>query len=148
LRRAGSDLSREGFVDALEALDGWDENIMRRPISYGPGVRGGIPVRAFFSSPDLAEKRLVRETEDFVFEIPRDWPSDIMSGAVTSDSQNIGRFMSALARSTGETADAAVADAPPADAAPVAQPATGATLDSEVRTFPMEDPSPGGEPPQ
>ena len=72
LRRAGSDLSREGFVDALEALDGWDENIMRRSISYGPGVRGGIPVRAFFSSPDLAGKRLVRETEDFVFEIPRD----------------------------------------------------------------------------
>jgi hypothetical protein len=74
-------------------------------------------------------------------------PSDIMSGAATSDSQNIGRFLAALARSTGETAETAVADAP-VDAVAVPQPATGATPANEVRTFPMEDPSPGGEPPQ
>lgn len=75
-------------------------------------------------------------------------PSDIMSGAATSDSQNIGRFLAALARSTGESADAVVSS-PPADAAvAVPQPASGPAPASDVRTFPMEDPSPGGEPPQ
>jgi lipid-binding SYLF domain-containing protein len=122
-----------------EAAAGKDAEVYA--YSRSRGVFVGVALDGTALTMDSRSNRAFYDRKDVL-------PSDIMSGAVTSDSQNIGRFMSALARSTGETADAAVADAPPADAAPVAQPATGATLDSEVRTFPMEDPSPGGEPPQ
>lgn len=80
-------------------------------------------------------------------------PSEIMSGAASRDSENTRRFLAALARSTGESA----ADLPPAPAAPAAQtmpqdgdgaaaPAPHGT--DAVRTFPMEDPAPGQEPPR
>jgi len=74
-------------------------------------------------------------------------PSDIISGAVTTGSENARRFLAALARSTGD-APPAGADAPAA-ATPV-RPAPGDTpagQDSGVRTFPLEDPAPGSEPP-
>jgi lipid-binding SYLF domain-containing protein len=72
-------------------------------------------------------------------------PSDITSGSVAATSENAGRFLAALARSTGETAEGAhPAAASPAAAAPADhsahQPAGG------VQTFPMEDPTPGKEP--
>lgn len=74
--------------------------------------------------------------------------SDIMSGAVTRDSENARRFLAALARSTGETAEAAVAGAP-AGPAPATTPVSPAAApNNEVRTFPMEDPAPGAEPPR
>jgi hypothetical protein len=41
-------------------------------VTYGPGLRAGVPVLAFFSSADVSQNRLVRETEDFVFELPED----------------------------------------------------------------------------
>jgi hypothetical protein len=71
-------------------------------------------------------------------------PSEIMSGAVTTSSENARKFLAALAVSTGETVPAqAATQAPaPAAAAPAAHPAAGA----EVKTFPMEDPAPGKEP--
>lgn len=66
--------------------------------------------------------------------------SDIMSGAVTKDSENVRRFLAAIAASTGESAAAAVT-APGNAAGPTAPaPAEGA------KTFPMEDQKPGGEP--
>lgn len=67
--------------------------------------------------------------------------SEIMSGAVTKDSENVRRLLSAVASSTGETASqtpaANTAAAPGAGAPP--QP-------SGVRTFPVEDQKPGSEP--
>jgi lipid-binding SYLF domain-containing protein len=67
--------------------------------------------------------------------------SEIMSGAVTKDSENVRRFLAAIAASTGETATAATTPAPaPAAAAAPAPAPTG------VRTFPMEDQKPGTEP--
>lgn len=80
-------------------------------------------------------------------------PSEIMSGATSRDSENTRRFLAALARSTGESA----ADTPAAAAESAVQtmPQAGSTAPapapqggSEVRTFPMEDPSPGQEPPR
>jgi len=80
-------------------------------------------------------------------------PSEIMSGATSRDSENTRRFLAALARSTGESA----ADTPavPAESAVQTMPQAGSTAPapapqggSEVRTFPMEDPSPGQEPPR
>jgi lipid-binding SYLF domain-containing protein len=72
--------------------------------------------------------------------------SEIMSGAVTADSENARRFLAALAASTGETA---AGSAPPV-AAPATQPgASGgapAAPGEGVKTFPMEDPAPGKEP--
>lgn len=80
-------------------------------------------------------------------------PSEIMSGAATTDSENARRFLAALARSTGETASASsTAPAPGAAASstpvtPIQGPASASTP-GEVRTFPMEDPAPGKEPPR
>lgn len=73
-------------------------------------------------------------------------PSDIIGGVVSASSQNAGRFLAALARSTGESADAVAAGAPSAPRAPTGTPAAAAAV--EVRTFPMEDPTPGAEPPR
>ncbi|MGC4028405.1 MAG: lipid-binding SYLF domain-containing protein [Steroidobacteraceae bacterium] len=74
--------------------------------------------------------------------------SDIMSGAVTKDSENVRRFLAAVAASTGEGAGAPARAAPAtgatSDSAPAAAPAAG----GGVRTFPMEDPTPGQEPPR
>jgi lipid-binding SYLF domain-containing protein len=74
-------------------------------------------------------------------------PSEIVSGAAAPQSENASRFLAALARSTGESAEAAgtatVANPNPSNnGQPAAQPAS-----SGVQTFPMEDPAPGREPP-
>jgi lipid-binding SYLF domain-containing protein len=67
--------------------------------------------------------------------------SDIMAGSVNKNSENVRRFLRAIAESTGETATNVPAMAPaPATPSQPARPAEG------VRTFPMEDPAPGGEP--
>jgi lipid-binding SYLF domain-containing protein len=73
--------------------------------------------------------------------------SEIMNGTVTTDSENASRFLGALARSTGETADMSAAP-PSAPLAPDAPPAGAPPADGAVRTFPMEDPAPGQEPPR
>src|SRR5690606_11186240 len=73
-------------------------------------------------------------------------PSDSMGGAVSSDSENTRRCLAALARSTGESATEAPAGAAPAAAGVEGAPAAEAS--GEVRTFPMEDPNPGTEPPR
>lgn len=82
-------------------------------------------------------------------------PSEIMSGTVTSNSENARRFLAALATSTGESAGAPAAKpaAPAATgtAVPPPHPANGpaggsAGGSSDVKTFPMEDPTPGKEP--
>jgi hypothetical protein len=66
---------------------------------------------------------------------------------VSSSSENTSRFLAALARSTGESADAAVVAAP-ASPQPVVPPPAAAPAEGAVRTFPMEDPAPGTEPPR
>lgn len=76
-------------------------------------------------------------------------PSEIMSGAVTTSSENSRRFLAALAASTGESAAAA----PAAPAAPATGSGSGSTpaappAGGGVKTFPMEDPAPGKEPPR
>jgi lipid-binding SYLF domain-containing protein len=83
-------------------------------------------------------------------------PSEIMSGAATTESENVRRFLAALAKSTGESASATSGDATAAgggavsgtNAPAVQAPATPAPAPGDVRTFPMEDPAPGKEPPR
>jgi lipid-binding SYLF domain-containing protein len=82
-------------------------------------------------------------------------PSEIMSGAVTTESENARRFLSALAKSTGESATATVAapasgitGAGTTTVTPVQGPANAPAAPGDVRTFPMEDPAPGKEPPR
>jgi lipid-binding SYLF domain-containing protein len=71
--------------------------------------------------------------------------SDIMAGSVPKESENIRRFLRAIAASTGETASTS----PSTSSAPAAtSPTQPAPAGEGVRTFPMEDPSPGGEPPR
>ncbi len=80
--------------------------------------------------------------------------SEIMSGATTApDSENARRFLAALAVSTGETAESpgaisASKPAPSATTTPVDQGPHAVPTSGQVQTFPMEDPSPGGEPPR
>lgn len=76
-------------------------------------------------------------------------PSEVLSGAVTHDSENARRFLTALAASTGESAGAAKTAAAHPAAAPAASPAASPSHPAgsgEVKTFPMEDPAPGKEP--
>jgi lipid-binding SYLF domain-containing protein len=84
-------------------------------------------------------------------------PSEIMSGAATTESENARRFLAALAKSTGESASAASAATPAAGSAgsttvtPVQGPTQApapASPSGGVRTFPMEDAAPGSEPPR
>lgn len=79
-------------------------------------------------------------------------PSEIMSGAATSNSENARRFLAALAQSTGESAAAAASSStPPAgtvSSTAVAPAQNSAPPSGEVKTFPMEDPTPGQEPPR
>jgi lipid-binding SYLF domain-containing protein len=76
-------------------------------------------------------------------------PSEIMSGAATTNSENSRRFLAALAKSTGESASS-VMGAPAPGEIPAAQ--ATPTQDSSApaaggaRSFPLEDPAPGREP--
>jgi lipid-binding SYLF domain-containing protein len=77
-------------------------------------------------------------------------PSEIMSGTVTHNSENARRFLAALANSTGEsaaTSPSAPASGNGATSGAGQVPATGAGS-GDVKTFPMEDPAPGKEPPR
>ncbi len=70
LERAGRELTREKLVAAAETFDGWDDNAFAMPITYGPGLRGGLDIRVFFSKPDVEQGRLVRASDDIFFEMP------------------------------------------------------------------------------
>ena len=72
--------------------------------------------------------------------------SEIMSGAISKDSENLRRLRSAIAASTGEAAATAPAVAPAAVAAPAAPAAPAPAPSTGVKTFPMEDQKPGTEP--
>ncbi len=71
LERAGRDLTREKLVESLETFDHWDENLLSTPISYNPKLRGGLAIRVFFSRADPEKERLVRVTDDILFEMPQ-----------------------------------------------------------------------------
>lgn len=75
-------------------------------------------------------------------------PSDILGGKVNRDTESVRRFLTALAASTGEAAPAA--GPAPGNTAPPA--ASGTAVEGPAtdgaRTFPMEDTSPGQEPPR
>ena len=70
LERAGRDLTREKLIEALETFDHWDQNAWGIPLTYGPGLRGGSAAKTFFSKVDVEKGKLVRVTEDTVFEMP------------------------------------------------------------------------------
>jgi lipid-binding SYLF domain-containing protein len=76
-------------------------------------------------------------------------PSEIMSGAVRQNSENARRFLSVLAASTGESATNTGAGgtsttAPNGNGQNGSQ--GGGATSGDVKTFPMEDPTPGKEP--
>jgi lipid-binding SYLF domain-containing protein len=80
-------------------------------------------------------------------------PTDITRGNVSQNSENARRFLAALAQSTGESAaTSAASDAhvhEHAAGGTTAVPAQTAPAPAgEVKTFPMEDPAPGKEPPR
>jgi branched-chain amino acid transport system substrate-binding protein len=71
LERAGRELNREKLVAAFETFDGWDENAFGMPITYGPGLRGGLDIKVYLAEPDVEQGKLVRATADILFEMPR-----------------------------------------------------------------------------
>jgi branched-chain amino acid transport system substrate-binding protein len=71
LERAGRDVDREKLVQAAETFDGWDENAYGMPITYGPGLRGGLDIKVFFKKADVEQGKLVRASDDIFFEIPK-----------------------------------------------------------------------------
>lgn len=81
--------------------------------------------------------------------------SDIISGSVRSDAPTLARFLAAVNASTGtreRAASASAAARDPNGGAEAARPAVAseapAPASGAVRTFPMEDPAPGQEPPR
>jgi lipid-binding SYLF domain-containing protein len=76
--------------------------------------------------------------------------SDIISGRVATGSENARRFLAALARSTGDAPASGNAGTPAASTPvrPAPEQSAPAPRDAGVRTFPLEDPAPGAEPPQ
>ena len=70
LERAGRNLTREKLVEALETFEGWDENLLGIPITYGPEERGGFDIEVYFAKADVEEGRLVRASDDIYFRIP------------------------------------------------------------------------------
>jgi branched-chain amino acid transport system substrate-binding protein len=70
LERTGRDLTRDKFIEALETFDHWDDNAFGQPFTYGHGLRGGSTAKTFFSRVDVEQGKLVRVTEDKVFEMP------------------------------------------------------------------------------
>lgn len=105
------------------------------------GVFAGVSLDGTALSMDARSNRAFYANENVL-------PSDIMNGSATTDSENARRFLASLAVSTGE-ASVNRSPAPAAPSAPVpSAPVNPSTAPSEVRTFPMEDPSPGAEPPR
>lgn len=70
LERAGRDVTREKLIEALETFDKWDQNATGRLVTYGPGIRGGSAAVTFISKVDREKGKLVRVTEDKIFEVP------------------------------------------------------------------------------
>jgi lipid-binding SYLF domain-containing protein len=113
--------------------------------SRARGLFAGVALDGTSISMDSKANRAFYDKRDVL-------PSDIMSGAVARDSENVRRFLAALAQSTGESATSTVSGGAPAPGAassgtPVAPVQAPAPATSGVRTFPMEDPAPGKEPP-
>ena len=71
LERAGRDLNRVNLVEALETFDAWDENAYGMPMTFGPGLRGGLDIKVYFAEPDVEQVKLVRASENIFFEMPR-----------------------------------------------------------------------------
>jgi branched-chain amino acid transport system substrate-binding protein len=71
LERAGRDPTREKLVAAAETFDGWDENAYGMPVTYGPGLRGGLDIKVFFKKADVEQGKLVRASDNIFFEIPQ-----------------------------------------------------------------------------
>jgi lipid-binding SYLF domain-containing protein len=116
--------------------------------SRSSGLFLGVALDGTAISIDTKSNRSFYGSRDVV-------PSEIMSGAATTDSENARRFLAALAKSTGETAGASVTSPPAGGAGTTVTPVQGpapatvpAAPSSEVRTFPMEDAAPGSEPPR
>lgn len=120
--------------------------------SRSRGMFAGVALDGTAISIDTKGNRAFYGRRDVV-------PSEIMSGAATTESENARRFLAALAKSTGESASAASVAAPAAGNAgasgttvtPIQGPApapAAAPTSGEVRTFPMEDTAPGREPPR
>lgn len=137
---AGASVAAGPAGRQVEAAAGKDAEVYAYSLTRGVFV--GVALDGTALSIDARGNRAFYGRRDVL-------PSDIMNGVVSSDSANVSRFMAALARSTGETAEAAVGGTPPGQGAPVApQPAAGSANSGSVQTFPMEDPAPGGEPPR
>jgi lipid-binding SYLF domain-containing protein len=71
-------------------------------------------------------------------------PTDIFSGAVRKDSESVRRLLAAIAASTTPAVSSPAAPRS-TTATPAPVPASGA---AEARTFPLEDATPGQEPPK
>lgn len=105
------------------------------------GVFAGVSLDGTALSMDARGNRAFYANDDVL-------PSDIMGGSATTDSENARRFLASLAISTGDAAAGPRPAAPAAPGAPVPSAPVSPTQPSEVRTFPMEDPAPGAEPPR
>jgi ABC-type branched-subunit amino acid transport system substrate-binding protein len=68
LKRAGRDLTRDGYVEAMEGIKNWvPENLKWAPITFGPGRHHGLNTVRMYRANKAADTSFVPVTEFQVF---------------------------------------------------------------------------------
>jgi lipid-binding SYLF domain-containing protein len=129
---------------AGEAAVGIDAEVLS--YSRNRGLFAGVSLDGTALMMDNRENRLFYGRDDIM-------AADVISGKVKrEDSESVRRFLASLGVATGDTAPQALSHSPTstAPAANKASPdaATPAPAGEGAHTFPMEDTSPGTEPPR
>jgi lipid-binding SYLF domain-containing protein len=129
---------------AGEAAVGIDAEVLS--YSRNRGLFAGVSLDGTALMMDNRENRLFYGRDDIT-------SADIIAGKVKrEDSESVRRFLASLGAATGDTAPLSHGKSPSstAPAATKASPATAtpAPAGESARTFPMEDASPGTEPPR
>lgn len=110
--------------------------------SMARGLFAGVSLDGTALTMNNASNREFYGREDLV-------PADVISGKVTrNDSATVQRFLAALKTSTGDAPASPPAGTAAAPAPQPAAPAPAPTAAESTRTFPLEDRSPGAEPPK
>jgi hypothetical protein len=64
LKRAGRNLTREGYVEAMESVRGWvPEGLKWAPITFGPGRHHGLNTVRLYRANKAADQSFVPVTE-------------------------------------------------------------------------------------
>jgi lipid-binding SYLF domain-containing protein len=139
----GGDASVAAGPVGRQASAATDTNFAAEVYSYSRsrGLFAGLAL-------DGAVLRIDQRANEKFYRNPRLLPSDVMAGTVTSNSESVQRFLRAVVASTGSGGAATAPGSVAAPQAGTAAPQAAAPASGAAKTYPMEDPQPGREPPR